>query len=66
MKGFGLSENYILVLMVFFIVILIVLGFMMYNYHKEWLCSTTGDTEWYKENNCIKYINNRKGSYYHE
>lgn len=38
------------------IMILVGIGYTLYDFHNDYQCSTTTDIKWFIENNCMRYV----------
>ena len=55
------KEKLVIISMLIFLSILIVIScFFIYDFYIDAKCSTTNDTKWFNDNNCLKYSNVQK------
>ena len=49
----------LVVLLDVFLILITVAAFVIYDFYKDYKCSTTTDINWFIENNCLEYTNDQ-------
>jgi len=50
------KKNSILLLVIILIIILILVGYCLAEFYNDYKCSTTQDVEYFKKNNCMRFV----------